>query len=356
MEFRVLNWNVGGAKFLETREDTAKTAYRRKVNDALRKLVADRDPHVIMLQEIVEFKKPNQKGPPRNIIDPPAGYAHYHCILIDSDRYPYVSKWKKVQVRGKWPARSYFGQGNAMLWRKKLPHFPVYSLPKISARPDHCPHVHDVVLMSGLYFGDRDTEPRAALVAHFVITKNLVTGRQLKKPLDVFLVNLHLTTMMGEREGIPQIDSEGRRTRFAQLDIVLNGIVSRYNIWRRAGYPFRNEPRKAGRKEDFDRYSPIWILAGDFNFTPQSSEYGLLARMNFVDVHLDKGQGTKGKWFGFKGKPTITCDYIFAGPKYTSLDPLILEQTIKNNPKPLTQVRVSDHYPLFAAIPLTTLT
>ena len=53
---------------------------------------------------------------------------------------------------------------------------------------------------SGLYFGDRNTEPRAALVSHFIYDSGPSTGDP--KPLDIFVVNLHLTTLMMEREGV----------------------------------------------------------------------------------------------------------------------------------------------------------
>lgn len=214
-------------------------------------------------------------------------------------------------------------------------------------------HIEEVILMSGLYFGDRDTEPRAAMVAHFVISKPLDKKMKLEKPLDIFVVNLHLTTLMGERQGIPQIDEQGSKIRLAQLDIVLNGIVSRYNNWRRAGYPFRAEKRQPGPKEDFERYSPIWILCGDLNFTPESVECATIQGRNFVDLNPRKGTGTKGSGFG--SDATIACDYIFAGPKYISLEPLIIEQSIKRNPMPDYSVDVSDHYPLFAKVPLSTL-
>jgi len=42
---------------------------------------------------------------------------------------------------------------------------------------------------------------------------------QLQYPLDVFVINLHLTTLMGEREGIPQVDEEATRKRLAQLEV-----------------------------------------------------------------------------------------------------------------------------------------
>ena len=352
-QFSVLNWNVGGARFLEEPDKRKRGKFRNDLNRALNRLVREFKPDVIALQEIVEYSEPDK--PLENIIKDIRGYVHYHYILINTATHPYVGKWRKVEQAGKWPPGSLFGQGNAILWREKLPHFPVWSLPKLSFEPDHEKHVEEVILMSGLYLGDRNTEPRAASVSHFVIPGLYDATREKEKPLDIFVVNLHLTTLMGEREGIPQIDEEATRTRQRQLNIVLNGIVSRYNDWRRGGYRFRGERRAPEPWEDFDRLPPIWILCGDFNFTPESAEYAFIRRMNFVDLNPKKGRGTKGKGFGSKGKATIICDYIFAGPKYISMDPIFTRQMAMNNTEPIDRIKVSDHYPLVAKIPLSTL-
>ena len=353
MQLRILDWNVGGAKYLELGTEDKKKEFRKKVNDALKGLIRMYgEPQVICLQEIVEYNEPNKAK--ENIIDTPNGYNSHSSILIDKNRHPYVSKWEKVQQKGNWPNDSYFGQGNALLWRKDLPHFPVHSLAKLRSMYDGKPHVDKIILNSGLYFGTRDTEPRAALLAHFMITKNTndkKTGKEKQIPLDLFVINLHLTTLTGEREGIPKIDDRASKIRMSQLNIVLNEIVSPYNEWKRGGYRYRGELYAPGEGEDFKRVPPIWILCGDFNFTPESEEYKMMERMNFVDHNPNKGGGTKGRWAGSEGsEATLTCDYIFAGPKFTSLDPRIIANNIERNPAPLSQFKVSDHYPLYAEV------
>jgi endonuclease/exonuclease/phosphatase family metal-dependent hydrolase len=356
MELKILNWNVGGAKYLELETKNEKDKFRKKLNAELKTLIkAYEDPHVICLQEIVEYNEPNKAK--ENIIDKQNGYNSHSSILIDKNRHPYVSKWEKVQQNGNWPNDSYFGQGNALLWRKDLPHFPVHSLAQLGTMCDGKPHVDKIILNSGLYFGSRDTEPRAALLAHFIIAKNTNdenTGENIQTPLDLFVINLHLTTLTGEREGIPKIDDSASKIRMAQLNIVLNEIVSPYNEWKRGGYRYRGELYAPGEGEDFKRAPPIWILCGDFNFTPDSEEHKMMERMNFVDHNPNKGGGTKGRWAGSeRSKATITCDYIFAGPKFTSLDPRIIANNVKDNPLPLSQVKVSDHYPLYAEVDIT---
>jgi hypothetical protein len=353
MQLRILNWNVGGAKYLELGTKDKKNEFRERLNEALKDLIRMyRDPHVICLQEIVEYNEPNEAK--ENVIDMPTGYNSHSSILIDKNRHLYVSKWENVQQKGNWPEDSYFGQGNVLLWRKDLPHFPVHSLAKLGTMYDGNSHVDEIILKSGLYFGTRDTEPRAALLAHFIIAKNSKdeeTGERIQMPLDIFVINLHLTTLTGEREGIPKIDDSASKMRMAQLDIVLNEIISPYNEWKRSGYPFRGKLYAPRKGEDFNRAPPIWILCGDFNFTPDSDEYKIMERMNFVDHNPHKGRGTKGKWAGSEGsEATITCDYIFAGPKFTSLDPRIIANNVAGNPAPLSHVKVSDHFPLYAEV------
>jgi endonuclease/exonuclease/phosphatase family metal-dependent hydrolase len=241
-----------------------------------------------------------------------------------------------------------------MLWKtdlQQMKHFPVWRIPKADEKADGISHAEDVILMSGLYFGDRNTEPRAALVAHFVVTHDLTNAEvRFPKPLDVFVVNLHLTTLKHEREGIPAIDAEAAAIRVQQLETVLYGIVSRYNLWRSDLYRVDGESPDAGT-EQTDRYSPIWFLCGDFNLTPESLEYQFIQRANFVDVCPAKGHGSKASGRGKRAQ--LTVDYIFAGPEFVSLDPMILREAIKGGITPEYTVKVSDHYPIFAVVPLT---
>ena len=211
-------------------------------------------------------------------------------------------------------------------------------------------------LDSGLYFGDRNTEPRAALVMHFICHPQ--TQDAPSKPLDIFIVNLHLTTLIMEREGVPQIDSLASRTRLAQLEIVFDGIVSRYNSWRQGGYLDRGKERKSEENEDFDRHSPLWILAGDFNFTEESDEYMYIKKRNFIDTVPDYGKvspfgkGSKSK--GVKTDPTLTLDYVFAGPKFVSFNPVIEETGISQNRVIHDhEFRASDHYPVLSKVQFT---
>ena len=345
-KFKILNWNIGGAKYLQEKEDK-RSVTREQLNIELKELIRKHKPQVVTLQEIVQYGKSSQDF--NDIIDEGMieNYHYYPFRLIDSDRLSSTAKWNIIRKDGGWDPKTFFAQGNAILFRDDLRHVPVWDLPASSTlKPKQDgPFIEQVNLESGLYFGDRDTEPRAAQVAHFVSSPKGKDG----KPLDIFVINLHLTTLTMEREGIPGIDLEASKIRLAQLGIIFRGIVSRYNLWKQRKFPERGIKRSPKEWEAFERYEPVWIIAGDFNFTPESKEYETIMRMNFIDVVPNKGHGTKAKGPG--NPPTLTVDYIFAGPKFITLDPVITEEGIKSNSVD-AEVRGSDHYPMVAKIPI----
>jgi endonuclease/exonuclease/phosphatase family metal-dependent hydrolase len=343
-EFNLLNWNIAGGKFLEE-EDSKRSKFKRELNRDLGDLLDLHKPDVVCLQELVQYRLPDSDRF-EDIIEPiPDGYVPHFFKLIDTDSLSVRAKWNKIEKTGKWPKGTHFAQGNGFLFKDGLPHQPVWDLPKSGRNvpkrtmPNY---VEKVGLESGLYFGDRDTEPRAALVAHFVFNPDDA------KPLDIFVVNVHLTTLTREREGVPKIDREATRIRLSQLDVVFDGIVSRYNSWRRGGFLERNDHRPEEDWETFDRHEPVWILAGDFNSTPDSYEYKAIQGVNFMDVIKNKGAGTKAPGAG--NPATLTLDYVFVGPAFVALDPLVLEADIGNNS--VHDIRVSDHFPMTATIPI----
>jgi len=337
LDFKILNWNIGGSKFL-IRSEPERSEIKGRFNKELAYLLDRHRPHVVTLQEAVQYGRSLQD----QMIDEAGvpGYQHHYFPLIDSDRFSFKSKWNKVKAMGGWGRDTFFSQGNAFLIRRDVRSFPLWDLSGSRCEDDGNRHfIEQVNLDSGLYFGDRNTEPRAALVSHFIFNPG-------ERPLDVFAVNVHLTTLLMEREGIPSIDADAARIRLGQVEVLLQGIVSRYNLWRQQGYPGHG-PKRDG--EACDRHPPVWVLAGDFNFTPQSQEYQLMQRMNFIDAIPSKGAGTKAKGAG--NQATLTVDYVFAGPKFISLDPLIAERDLQDNSVDHT-VQISDHYPMFASIPL----
>jgi endonuclease/exonuclease/phosphatase family metal-dependent hydrolase len=387
--FKILNWNIAGAKYLEGLDTWKENHPNKKVkekfreetkqnlNNALKTLIDAKDPDVVTLQEAVQWDEDskrflNDPTQVKEIIDREQfpDYDYYFFPLIETCRLSAKDKWDKVKVKGGWNNNPYFGQGNGFLIKKQLKLYPVLDLYEpdsiitndITEKRDF---IEQINFESGLYMGNRDTERRSALIAHFILdsgekqekvpNENSNPGRP--KPIDIFVVNTHLTTLTREREGIPKIDVEATEFyRIIQLKMIFQGIISRYNEWRRLGYPNRGEIRKFAENETKTtaRFEPIWIVAGDFNFMPDSNEYQYVQTMNFIDIIPGKGAGSKAPGFG---KPaTITLDYIFAGPKYISLDPVFTKLDIRSNfvydVHEMQIQDVSDHYPMFASIPI----
>lgn len=342
MDFKILNWNIAGAKFLEEPKDK-REKFRKDLNYELNRFVKRYKPHVVTLQEVVRYGNDR-----REILDPVAEYDFHAFPLIDTEILSVRAKWNKLEKNAEnWDKGTYFAQGNGFMFRNDTPHQPVWALPKEGKHPARVirhNYVEKVSLESGLYFGDRDTEPRAALVAHFVYNPK-------DRPLDIFVVNLHLTTLTKEREGIPEIDKRATQIRLAQLNTIFCGIISRYNSWRRWGFRERGEHRPAEEWESFDREEPVWILAGDFNSTEASQEYRMLQDLNFMDMIPEQGKGTGTKASGTGKDATLTLDYVFAGPQFISLDPQFAMAGMKHN-KVLGEVKVSDHFPMLATIPI----
>lgn len=384
---KVLNWNIGGAKYLEKlscykengslkenvtapenwqpgrgRDVEYREQYKHALMAALRRLCRQCEPDVVTLQEVVQYSTDGDSQKPEHIIDEIKGYHYMSFRLIDTEQFSARPKWSKVIQKGGWrtnPNRPFFAQGNGFLVKDTCEHYPLWSLPKgstchgeypdnISRSREHIVRAERVDLQTGLYFGDRNTEPRVALVLHLMLSPG-------GKPLDVFVINLHLTTLGGEREGIPEIDEKASTERLEQLRVVLDGIVSRYNEWRRNGYrvgdrkyEFREKLDTADPKE---RHNPIWVIAGDFNFTRTSAEYQYLRRRNFMDL-IRGDDSTKSSGLG--KDPTLVVDYVFAGPQFYSLDPQLAEQKIGENHVMSGQdwLRISDHYPIVADVPI----
>ena len=416
LDFFLANWNVGGAKLLElpsnpewkpqnsnhqTKEPPqCREEFRYRLQNALILLITQIGsyPHVVTLQEVVQYEKSGDFKHAKNLFPEKffenLGYNFQFFPLIDTLKHSAQAKWNKVITteNSGWSDKTYFAQGNAILVRNDVSVFPVWSIPKIgiklqeyvvkkntfseetdgSTQPNNIEKMCEagdsnsynkseiscsseiVFVEQGLYFGNRNTEPRAAIVTHIVLDGTLSSSEgKLKKPLDLFIVNLHLTTLLNEREGIPSKDEEACIRRLKQLDIVFNDIISRYNSWKQVkDYKLRDEeyPLKP-EIEATDRHKPVWVIAGDFNFTPESEEYNYIKKRNFLDLIPDHKVGTKAS--GLAKEPTLTLDYAFAGPLYYSIQPDNARSRIwRNRVETGGFAMVSDHMPIIVKVPI----
>lgn len=398
--FRILNWNIGGAKYLQLKsrhahkrregvarplDSESREHFQASLNDALTSLLNQAKPSIVTLQEVVQSSEDGTSETIEDVLNVKhsrfdVGELHYNYFprwLVDTRHHHHQGKWRKVRELGGWKGtpEPFFAQGNAILVREDVAVYGVWDLPCAGQAHDgganrdqesgaqetsEAQLIENVALQPGLYFGNRDTEPREAMVAH-VVLDDLVDWdghrNPLGDPLDIMVINLHLTTLTMEREGIPRIDEEAARVRLRELDIVLNQIVSPYNRWRRECYPIRGDhvPPRPGW-DTHKRHHPIWVIAGDFNFTPESLEYDAMLRSNFMDLinpaeraSPTHRQHTKASGAG--NTPTHTLDYIFAGPRFAAIDPAFADDYTKNNGVG-SQYRVSDHYPLVYDIPI----
>ncbi len=332
--FRVVTWNIGGAKYFGLPEiSTAESSYTRSdfqqtLNSDLQRLTRDFQPDVILMQETVRFGSASH---PYDLIQVEClpDYHYDMSIAIDTINQSHPQKWDRY--RPFWPEGTYLAQGYGILWRNELHHAAIW---EFEGSRGAKLQKEIVRLETGLFTGSRDTEPRLAVVYHFIFELG-------ENTLDVFLVNLHLTTINGEREGSPQKDVAASRVRRQQLETVVNGVVSRYNDW----------AREKCRKEGTKRMPSVWVIGGDFNCMPSSPEIIGMKGVNFIDLNPNKGSGTKGSSVPIL-EATITLDYLFAGPAFYSLDPYLAELGLNVNPLPLAQYCVSDHFPVLADVPI----
>ncbi len=390
MDFKLINWNIGGAKFLAlpsnkkwrmeenaaNRSPVYREEFQVKLQIALKRKIEEKfRPHVVTLQEVVQFNEEGISEKPKNTFDEnffdDLGYKFHFFPLIENGKFSARMKWDKIKEN--WKGNPYFAQGNAIMVRNDVVPslFPVWAIPDIpefrsekqqfdnGSKPS-CINEIDcasevVFVEQGLYFGDRNTEPRAAIVTHFVLDGGL-TGinlphDKLNWPIDLFVVNLHLTTLLHEREGIPSLDIKASNRRIKQLDIVFNDIISRYNSWKKEkGYHLSGKPYPVEASAQTERNSPVWIVSGDFNFTPKSAEFEYITKRNFMSLCDDSF--TKAKGLG--KPPTLTVDYVFAGCLYDSIHPKDVEIRIFDPDLGVLaqDPGVSDHYPLYVVVPI----
>ncbi|MDH3349327.1 MAG: endonuclease/exonuclease/phosphatase family protein [Desulfobulbaceae bacterium] len=329
MDISVINWNMGGGKFLKLKSEQ-RDAFMASLNQALAELCVKHRPDIVCLQEVTRYRRVG--GEVVDLISPPPGYYYKMVPLVDTENNSHPVRWSKYKKAGNWADEDYIGQGSGFLWRVDLAHASVWDFEEGTCSDDL--EVENVPVETGLFTGDRDTEPRSAVLAHFIIQSS---DKQLI--YDIYLANNHLTTLKGEREGIPDIDRIGSAVRCKQVNTLLHGIVSRHVVW-----------SQELKGIDDDRQS-LYLLCGDFNAAQRSAEIQMVLNAGFRDVCPDKGLGNKA--CGLGSPPSHTVDYVFV--YYVERRQDIEERflsTVGRNPAPDLEFKVSDHFPVVAVLPV----
>ena len=323
----LITWNVGGSKLFKA-PFQERLDKKLAINNDVNHLIDRFKPEIILFQEVIKYE---ENGTYQEFISEHPDYYYQSFIAINTHHHNHPRKWQAIRRIGQWPTSAYLGQGNGIMWKKELLHALLWEPDPSKAKQGSILERNEVRIDTGergLFNGDRDTEPRLAVVSKFIINQR-----------ELCIVNLHMTTLKGEREDLPNRDDLASTIRMKQVDIVLNGIVSRYNEWKRT---------------QEITYPTIWILGGDFNAQPDSPEIQKLHRMNFIDLCTEKGKGSKCRVN--TDKPLITVDYLFAGMKHSSFDPFDPSDISLNLLKktPIYEIISSDHYPLVGQFPLNT--
>ena len=132
-----------------------------------------------------------------------------------------------------------------------------------------------ISITTGLYLGQRDTEPRLVIMGR-VKLESEGESRYLN------YLNIHLNTLSGEREGNVRLNRRAGASRLHQIELILDNIVSAYQETTRYRMP-------AGTQQS---QRDIWVIGGDFNTTPDSDEINMIRQSGFT--------GGQQNWFSVR--------------------------------------------------------
>lgn len=295
LDVRVATLNVGGGEktFEEFPHDTQKSR-----QEALNLLVDHLDADILCLQEVSQVV--DADGLTHSLMDAlvKAGNYDYSYYGQTLSMVTHLQVKKDVMVKGIFNDWCNWSKGNAILSR--IP-FARLSEPDRPGSPRNIP-----LYQPPTYEGNRDTDPRFALLT------------RLKKPPYPYVINLHLTTLVGERhpQSPPHKIEEAQNLRSEQIRRVLDLV-----------------------REHILKVNAPLILAGDFNATRE--EFGIthLLESEHGFFHLTPDNASPS-YAGLE-KP---IDHIFFYPQERLLD-----YTCQIEAGELSR-RASDHLPVMATL------
>jgi len=210
LDLRIATLNIsGGEKTFEEFPQNSQQARLEALELLIKRLNAD----VLCLQEVSQYI--DADGVTHNLMDPinrAGGYDYsYYGKTVSMETHMQVRK--EIMVRGIFNDWWNWSKGNAIHSRHPFSRL---------GEPDHPGVPRNIPLYQpSAYEGNRDTEPRYALLA------------RLKEPPNPFVATLHLTTLIGERQ--PKVKKNTiekshlmRHQQMSQfLDLVKNHILER---------------------------------------------------------------------------------------------------------------------------------
>jgi len=342
LEIRVMSWNMAGAKLFEHLDpppgaaaDSYTAAFRDVWDGDIGPWLAaphGAAPDIILLQECIGFEdlSPEPTGRwqhGKSILE--SIFPGYECFFfpsVTSHKNPHPGKWKRYESGGVVEAcipdyvdaqQGYGicireGLGSRTLW---IPYRDPHNVPAdadLSGKDCHA-CFESIGFTPGLYLGSRDTEPRVVLMGR----TRLESGGETRY---LNYLNVHLNTLLGEREGSIRLNRMASSSRLRQIDLILDNVVSAYQEAKQYKMPVT----VTGGKED------IWIIGGDFNATYDAEEIEHIRRTGFVDTVPDKRihdadpdspyhnqPGTK--WSIHSSNiPAVVLDHIFCGLEHST--------------------------------------
>ncbi|MBT4078482.1 MAG: hypothetical protein HOE78_18050 [Gammaproteobacteria bacterium] len=384
MDISVMSWNMAGAKLFEQLDPEPGSAAGR-YTAAFRKVWEDsignwlvspnqnqpdqNRPDIILLQECIGFDDLSNRAPHRwqsgsTILGEIfSGYECFFFPAVTSHNNPHPGKWNRYVEGGSVtnciPAHVDIQQGYGICVRKGISSrklwVPLADSKNMATDADiaeaDCHSCFEPIsITTGLYLGQRDTEPRLVIMGRAKLESD-GESRYLN------YLNIHLNTLSGEREGNVRLNRRAGASRLRQVELILDNIVSAYQETTRYRIPAGIEPSRRD----------IWIIGGDFNTTPDSEEIRMIRQAGFIDVIPDKRiedanpdsvfhNRIGSKWSLHDSKtPAINVDYIFCGLEQFTFASDGLNTTESRRPfRPCFEdpAFASDHALLFAKIRL----
>ena len=359
-------------------------AFRKVWTDSVRPWLATPDagqPDIILLQECIGFEDHSSSPSGRwqggsvilNEIFP--GYDCFFFAAVTSHNNPHPGKWNRYNEGG--AVENYIPdyidvqQGYGICIRKGISSRKLWvPWPDPEDVPEHADQAdpnfvscfEPVHINTGLYLGNRDTEPRMVIMGRVKLESDgqgngQGDGQNDGKGRYLNYLNVHLSTLNGEREGNVRLNRNAGASRLREVELILDNIVSAYQETTNYRIP---RDREQGERD-------IWIIGGDFNTTPDSAEVAMIQQSGFIDAIPDKRIEDADTSSGFHGQhgskwsldntqsPAIILDYIFCGLDQFTFPAGSLDLTGSKRPfRPHFEnpVFASDHAILFARIKL----